>query len=238
MSPGQARAHHRSYEKIALPTAVFDLEMRLVYVNPAFEELVAWDCKPFIGRGPTFPFTALRADELDTLSRWGQLSRMGVAAVRHTYQTPQGRRIPVILTGGNWEDGGRPMGWVLSAHPDRGGSDGASTVAAVQITSLESQLGRLEARFDQFEKLLGQAVNMAPAEEPEALDQLSPREREVAGLLLEGYRVSNIARRLFISPHTVRNHVKSMLRKLEASSQMELVEIIRQGRPGSEGGSR
>ena len=59
------------------------------------------------------------------------------------------------------------------------------------------------------------------------LSMLSPREREVLWLLLEGSRVPAIARTLHISPHTVRNHLQSVFRKLEVGSQTELIEKLR-----------
>lgn len=59
------------------------------------------------------------------------------------------------------------------------------------------------------------------------LRALSRRERQVLGLLTNGARVSAIAMRLNISPHTVRNHLKSCFRKVGVRSQAELVERVR-----------
>ncbi len=56
------------------------------------------------------------------------------------------------------------------------------------------------------------------------LDVLSDREREVVGLLLRGPRIAQVAKRLCISEHTVRNHLKAVFRKLNIHSQSELVE--------------
>lgn len=56
--------------------------------------------------------------------------------------------------------------------------------------------------------------------------ELSEREREIAVALLEGYRVATIARRLFLSPSTVRDHLSSIFRKVGVSSQAELVERV------------
>jgi len=65
------------------------------------------------------------------------------------------------------------------------------------------------------------------------LDSLSPRESEIARMLMEGDRVSSIARALFISRHTVRNHLQSIYRKLGVGSQDELIEKLKaSARPG------
>jgi two-component system nitrate/nitrite response regulator NarL len=51
--------------------------------------------------------------------------------------------------------------------------------------------------------------------------QLTSREREVLGLLMEGADGRTIARRLGISRNTVRTHVQSILTKLQVHSRLE-----------------
>jgi DNA-binding NarL/FixJ family response regulator len=55
---------------------------------------------------------------------------------------------------------------------------------------------------------------------------LSARELEVLLLLDEHLATDEIAKRLFISEHTVRSHVKSLLRKLGVSSRREALEAL------------
>jgi DNA-binding NarL/FixJ family response regulator len=55
---------------------------------------------------------------------------------------------------------------------------------------------------------------------------LSARELEVLLLLDEHLGTDEIAQRLFISEHTVRSHVKSLLRKLGVSSRREALEHL------------
>jgi DNA-binding NarL/FixJ family response regulator len=55
---------------------------------------------------------------------------------------------------------------------------------------------------------------------------LSARELEVLLLLDEHLGTDEIAQRLFISEHTVRSHVKSLLRKLGASSRRQALEAL------------
>jgi DNA-binding NarL/FixJ family response regulator len=57
-------------------------------------------------------------------------------------------------------------------------------------------------------------------------DALSAREVEVLLLLDEHLSTDDIAKRLFISEHTVRSHVKSMLRKLGVSSRRDALEQL------------
>lgn len=49
------------------------------------------------------------------------------------------------------------------------------------------------------------------------------KEKEVLGMLLQGLRDDYIARALFISPKTVRNHISNMLRKVRVDSRTQLV---------------
>ena len=53
---------------------------------------------------------------------------------------------------------------------------------------------------------------------------LSPREWQVAALVADGRSNVQIAHSLRLSPHTVRMHVKSAMRKLEAPSRAVLSE--------------
>jgi len=56
--------------------------------------------------------------------------------------------------------------------------------------------------------------------------RLSARELEVLLLLDEHLGTDQIAKRLFISEHTVRSHVKSLLRKLDVSSRRQALEAL------------
>jgi len=55
---------------------------------------------------------------------------------------------------------------------------------------------------------------------------LSAREREVLAHLVNHKRAPAIAKALFISHHTVRNHLKSIFTKLAVRSQQELLDLL------------
>jgi DNA-binding NarL/FixJ family response regulator len=68
---------------------------------------------------------------------------------------------------------------------------------------------------------------VAQAGVPDAIaTALSARELEVLLLLDDHLGTDEIAKRLFISEHTVRSHVKSLLRKLQVSSRREALEAL------------
>lgn len=55
------------------------------------------------------------------------------------------------------------------------------------------------------------------------LPGLTPRERDVLRLLSDGHSNVEIGKRLFISPETVRTHVRKAMAKLEADTRTEAV---------------
>ncbi|MBU8871955.1 MAG: helix-turn-helix transcriptional regulator [Gemmatimonadales bacterium] len=81
-----------------------------------------------------------------------------------------------------------------------------------------------------------QKVNERPAE---VMDlggiaehyKLSPRETEILGLIMDGKSNRDMEEDLFISYHTVKNHVYNLYRKLGVKSRFELLHLI--SNPGS-----
>jgi DNA-binding CsgD family transcriptional regulator/PAS domain-containing protein len=59
------------------------------------------------------------------------------------------------------------------------------------------------------------------------LSELTGRQWEVLNRLIRGERVSTIARGLFISQSTVRNHLASIYARFDVHSQAELIEALR-----------
>jgi len=87
---------------------------------------------------------------------------------------------------------------------------------------------------------LGGAVLVRLQEEgltlPSATDlmdryELTPRQAEIALLLAKGASNREVARRLYISPHTVRTHAEQIFRKLGIHSRKALALELHSGRP-------
>lgn len=116
---------------------------------------------------------------------------------------------------------GRHAGGIIS--PD---ADAETVVAAIRAAQqglyvLDPSVKHVDA-FAQDQRP-GQDADSVPT-------TLSPREREVLGLVASGLPNKAIARTLGISDHTVKFHVSSVLTKLDAGSRTEAVTIAtRQG---------
>lgn len=59
----------------------------------------------------------------------------------------------------------------------------------------------------------------------ELLDRLTPREREIAGLIGRGMTNADIATELFLSPETIRTHAQNILKKLGLHQRLALVRF-------------
>jgi FixJ family two-component response regulator len=57
------------------------------------------------------------------------------------------------------------------------------------------------------------------------LDSLTPREREVLDLVVEGHPTKEIAERLSLSPHTIEIHRHHIMSKMQARSSIDLVRM-------------
>jgi DNA-binding NarL/FixJ family response regulator len=57
------------------------------------------------------------------------------------------------------------------------------------------------------------------------LPELSPREKEILGLIAEGFTNPQIAQKIFLSPFTVDSHRKNLLAKLKAKNTACLIRL-------------
>ncbi|OGO73288.1 MAG: DNA-binding response regulator [Chloroflexi bacterium RBG_19FT_COMBO_56_12] len=74
-------------------------------------------------------------------------------------------------------------------------------------------------------KLIGDYLSRIGEEK--TMQSLSPREKEILRLLVEGFSNQEIADRLVISPSTVHSHRSNIMSKLGLSSRHELIQYAR-----------
>jgi DNA-binding NarL/FixJ family response regulator len=74
-----------------------------------------------------------------------------------------------------------------------------------------------------------------PASPVEAFPELTAREREVLGLISAGKSNPEIAKLLYLSPKTVRNHISNIFTKLQVADRAQAIIRAREAGLGREG---
>jgi DNA-binding NarL/FixJ family response regulator len=69
----------------------------------------------------------------------------------------------------------------------------------------------------------------------EAFPELTAREREILDLIARGHGNQEIARRLFLSPRTVRNHISHIFSKLQIADRAQAIVRAREAGMGRDG---
>jgi two-component system response regulator DesR len=73
-------------------------------------------------------------------------------------------------------------------------------------------------------RMVGLGMTMFPPRAEQPAPMLTEREREVLELIAAGSTNREIAERLFLSPHTVKEHTSALYRKLRARNRAEAVQ--------------
>jgi DNA-binding NarL/FixJ family response regulator len=97
---------------------------------------------------------------------------------------------------------------------------------ADRISRLERHMRRIAQEIEVVGLVSGFDV-VPDADSLPGLADLSPRQWEILTRLLRGERVPGIAKELFLSQSTVRNHLSELFRKLGVHSQEELLALLR-----------
>jgi DNA-binding NarL/FixJ family response regulator len=71
----------------------------------------------------------------------------------------------------------------------------------------------------------------------DVLPELTARERDILGLIAQGQTNATIAARLFVSPHTVRNHITHIFAKLQVADRAQAIIRAREAGLGRDGAS-
>ena len=124
------------------------------------------------------------------------------------------------------DDGYEDEVWLAPLLADGSSEEDAEAAQRrlAEISRLRHHLVRIAAEVDE-----SGVARVDPAPEllgVPGLEDLSARQFEIVTRLVRGERVSMIARALFVSPSTVRNHLSIIYRKVGVSSQADLVDLL------------
>jgi len=137
------------------------------------------------------------------------------------------RRLLAQLQGGE-----EPVYGLIAPPPD----SPAGFSRSVDVELLGGDRGRLRGYSSRLPREGGALVTVLeldpeqPGKLAGALVALTPREREVAALVVDGLADREIAQRLYLSRHTVSQHVKRIYRKLGVDSRVALTRLLLGGR--------
>lgn len=144
------------------------------------------------------------------------------------YRMPGADGIELASRLRNEPDG--PKVILMSAHVDRRVLEGALDAGCVAVISKHAERQdllhavRRAANGDTFftQDVLAELVRTR-RNEPARAVELSPREIEVLQGLIDGHDLVGLAGSLHLSVHTVKNHLRNAMSKLEAHTKLEAV---------------
>lgn len=215
VASGQVSHLYELWDGMTDGMVIYGSSMRRHYWNPAFEQLTDG-----AGAPAEVPFPNLAAP---CRTRFGDFVR----AVRAGHDS-QAIALTVRRADGLQEVSVR-LAPLAADHAATSPLMGVVTpIGRADEDPRAQRLEELEAALERVRDEL-QAVGIVvdvptPLPSHEELAGLSGRELEVVMLLLRGHGVSSMAAVMHVSHHTVRNHVKSIYRKLGIHSRRDLVE--------------
>lgn len=105
-------------------------------------------------------------------------------------------------------------------------AEGLAIAPSTVRTHAQNVLMKLEVR-SRVEAAAATAAGAADACDARVLDTLTPRESQVLRCVADGLSRAAVAERLFVSPHTVRTHLRNVLAKLQVHSTLAAVALVR-----------
>jgi PAS domain S-box-containing protein len=205
--PVQRDPHPVTVEPQPSVLGVVDDRWRVVTVSADVEDLLGVGPQDVIG-APAID--RIHPDDVPELllavAQCLRSGRSATAGIRFLDGCGRWRRVKVLLSPLH-DHGDRRLAFVLSSPTD--GDDAAS-----------ERLRRIAA------ELRSAGLLAAAPQLPDTTD-LSARQLEILDRIVAGSRVPAIARELFLSQSTVRNHLSVIFRKFGVHSQVELIERLR-----------
>ena len=183
------------FENSRFPMALMDSERRYVAVNDAMVEFFSLPQNELVGRQPGRHLLA-QEDQPTADAQWETLANTGELYSERVFDYLDGRRLRIRY----------------AAH--------ASTASGRWLALVVVLSARAEPNGPE---LIAPAAASEPDPPPQGRPRLTRREREVVQLVALGAGTREVAERLYLSPETVRSHVRNAMSKTSARTRAQLV---------------
>jgi DNA-binding CsgD family transcriptional regulator len=209
---------------------ILDGTGELIAIDPGFAKEIGVDPEKCIGQAQLFSWCGAAQSQICS-NRLKQLTALDVTCISweccysSAGSPPQGNGCESGANGNG--DNTRTLCLAVSDPTLLKEVDFDPHAAVDRVRDLEAATNRIRLEIEQLALPTHAPLAAVNAEVGRNLKLLSAREWEVLQLLMDRCRVPNIAKQLCISPHTVRNHLQSIFRKVEVRSQSELIEKLR-----------
>lgn len=146
----------------------------------------------------------------------------GVSGLEVTERIVRGEYGPKVIVVSVLEDGPMPKRMIAAGAAGYVGKGGDASELLRAVREVASGRRFLASRVAQSLALSGLDATQSP------FDSLSPRETEVAMLLIQGMRQEEIARRLSLSAKTINTHKTRLFDKLQVHDSIALARLASQ----------
>ena len=195
-----------------------DEDQRIVHWNEGAENILGYSAKDMLGR---FCFEVMKS--VDESSK--EVCYLGCPVIdcaKRGYTTP-GRDVKVKAKDGTYQ-------WLSMMHTYVRGKN-RHLAALVHIFRDITQGMEAIRALERISREVSPYSSPATAKAPEIHhDELTEREKQVVTMLAQGEGTSDIAKKLTISNTTARNHIQSVLVKLNVHTRLEAVAHVLRNR--------
>jgi len=197
-----------------------DREWRVDRISADIREALGWDRDELIGR----PILAdVHPDDVGALLRATAPGCESLVMFRHRLRNHDGAWVRVQGVLLRLDETLRPR-HAFAMLPDR--ASGEEVPSADRIAELEARLRRIAAEL-QAAGVIDDVDRLPSATDHPQLTDLSTRQWEILIRLMRGERVPAIAKALYLSPSTVRNHLAAIFTRFGVHSQADLLTLLR-----------
>ncbi len=205
-----AEALARALDRTACGVVAHDRGGGIVYINERLEGWLGYTSGELVG-GSVESLAVDAVRDLVAAEAGDERARLNVL------RRKDGTTFPVVAL---------PQAGGVLLVIDLGNVQTAKPLDLQARSDVRATLGRIGLELQSLSGGTDLPPGPVPLHHPD-LSLLSPREMEVLSLLMGGLRAQTIAEQLEISPHTVRNHLKSIYRKTGVQRQSELIQWVR-----------